>query len=223
MEISPKQDYKVGDLVMLRDFKSKTKPRETFIIEKLADDNESEHLLIRKLNQSLRPKLYKILPDELIPTETKVMHSPRPQRKSKHDANVKIKACVNVINPKKCNASLNMVGLKVTKSPKTMWSRFPTWNTPMGPSLFNNLAKTGVLPLPRLIQTALHLFKSKILPIHPPWKRNLFGTQPRSNTVWQVLPYLTPGHHLPLSHKLPRRQYLQFSHWIVMLLSLNHL
>ena len=54
---TPHQDFLVGDLVMLRNSLSKNKPRETFIIEQLPTDDLS-YILIRKLRNSLRSRLY---------------------------------------------------------------------------------------------------------------------------------------------------------------------
>ena len=89
---SPSQLFKVGDLVMLRGGLSKNKPRETFIIDSMPSDN-SKFILIRKLSQSLRPKLYKALPDELISLP---LHGPQPtkplRRKAAEKANTKIKS-----------------------------------------------------------------------------------------------------------------------------------
>ena len=63
---SPHQEFNVGDLVMIRNQRSKNQARETFIVEILPSVDQ-KFILIRKLNNSLRPRLYKALPGELIP------------------------------------------------------------------------------------------------------------------------------------------------------------
>ena len=92
------QSFNVGDLVMLRDAKSKNKPRETFIVEHLPNV-DTPYILIRKLSNSLRSRLYKALPDELIRANLKPLNC-RPTRKAAEDAKVKIKQSVNVIKAK---------------------------------------------------------------------------------------------------------------------------
>ena len=62
---TPLQEFRLGDLVMIRDAKSKIKPRETLIIERMPK-KDSPFILIRKLNNSLRSRLYQALPEELI-------------------------------------------------------------------------------------------------------------------------------------------------------------
>ena len=64
-EISPLQSFSVGDVVMIRNSKTKNKPRDSFIVESLQSENQP-FIIIRKLGNSLRPRLYKMLPDELI-------------------------------------------------------------------------------------------------------------------------------------------------------------
>ena len=60
---SPAQSFSIGDLVFLREVHNKNSPRELYIIE----DREDGYFLIRKLKQRLRSKLYRALPDEMIP------------------------------------------------------------------------------------------------------------------------------------------------------------
>ena len=62
---SPEQHFQLGDLVMLREYVLKNSPRETYSIDEIPQD-EDQFILIRKLKQSIRPRLYKVLPDELI-------------------------------------------------------------------------------------------------------------------------------------------------------------
>ena len=50
---------------MIREQRTKNKPRETYIVESLPS-HEQKYILIRKLGNSLRTRLYKALPDELI-------------------------------------------------------------------------------------------------------------------------------------------------------------
>ena len=94
---TPDQTFHVGDLVLLREGSSKTKPRETYIIENLPQ-LPSKFILIRKLSQTLRPKLYKALPEELIlmPVVKANDEIPR-KRQAALDAKKKIKNCLNSI------------------------------------------------------------------------------------------------------------------------------
>ena len=63
---TPAQQFNVGDLVFLRDGKTKNSPREVHIVE----DTQDQFYLIRKFNTKLRQKLYQVLPDELIRVPT---------------------------------------------------------------------------------------------------------------------------------------------------------
>ena len=63
---SPEQFFQKGDLVMLRDVHSKTNPRETYIVDDTPKEKSSRFLLIRKLKEQIRPRLYQALPEELI-------------------------------------------------------------------------------------------------------------------------------------------------------------
>ena len=56
------QSFNIGDLVFLRNGKSKNSPRELHIVE-CKDD---QYYLIRKFDTKLRERLYKALPDEMI-------------------------------------------------------------------------------------------------------------------------------------------------------------
>ena len=71
---TPSQNFQVGQLVFLRDAKNKNTPRDLFIIEDTITTRDVLYYLIRKLQSTLRPRLYKVLPDELIaaPSSTKV-------------------------------------------------------------------------------------------------------------------------------------------------------
>ena len=62
---SPYQEFKIGDLVMIREQRTKNQPREIFIVKTLPTDDQ-KYILIRKLTNSLRPRLYKALAEELI-------------------------------------------------------------------------------------------------------------------------------------------------------------
>ena len=89
---------------MLRDHVNKNSPRETYIVDKELDETEG-YILIRKLNQTLRPRLYKALPQELIhsphathPIEVKYG---RKKRKAATKALDKIRNSLNIVeNPK---------------------------------------------------------------------------------------------------------------------------
>ena len=126
---TPLQNFSVGDLVMLRNLKTKNNPRETFIVEQLPSD-DLPFILVRKLRNSLRSRLYKVLPDELLPIQdlskgdatfgessdhkstvkttqklvTNGQHSsstPRPTRKSAVQARKLIATCINAVYSKK--------------------------------------------------------------------------------------------------------------------------
>ena len=101
---SPEQEFTVGDLVMLRESRSKTNPRETFIVEQLPTENQP-YVLIRKLRNSLRSRLYKALQDELIhvnPAQAK-SHANRQRRKAAIEADKKINQAVSLIQTRKPN------------------------------------------------------------------------------------------------------------------------
>ena len=59
---TPRQSFVVGDLVFLREGRTKNSPRDMYIVE----DFEENFILIRKFNTKLRQRLYKALPEELI-------------------------------------------------------------------------------------------------------------------------------------------------------------
>ena len=95
------QSFNLGDLVMLREGHNKAKPRDTFIVDSLPED-ENGFILIRKLSQSLRPKLYKVLPQDLVhvPTDKRYATNMK-RRKAAVLANEKIKSCLNITIPSK--------------------------------------------------------------------------------------------------------------------------
>ena len=62
---SPPQHLKVGDLVFKREKPDKTKIRDLFIIEDVKINGNEEMFLIRKYQNSLRPRLYKAKADEI--------------------------------------------------------------------------------------------------------------------------------------------------------------
>ena len=96
------QLFQVGDLVFLRESLDKNNPRELFIIEDWETYNGKTYFLIRKLKQSLRERLYRTLPDEIIHVPTHDSNTPdnpeklnklgRPYRK----AALKAKESLNV-------------------------------------------------------------------------------------------------------------------------------
>ena len=104
---TPMQTFQRGDLVLLRDVHSKSSPRDTFIVEELPRE-DSKFLLIRKLKQQLRPRLYRALPDELIhsPATPVQSDSPNPGRKKRKAALIareKIQSMMNIKSlPQKC-------------------------------------------------------------------------------------------------------------------------
>ena len=95
---SPEQQFDVGDLVMLRGGLSKNTPRETYIIDSMPS-NGNQLILVRKLSNSLRPKLYQARPDELIHhPSTDPSFSKTPKRKAAVKANAKIKNCLHNVS-----------------------------------------------------------------------------------------------------------------------------
>ena len=111
------QDFSIGDLVLLRDYKSKNMPRELFIIEDQTEERGKTYFLIRKLNKSLRARLYRALPDELIsapgqdyktPETDEITGHSRPRRQAALKANERIRSCVN--------------SLSLAKKPKHGWN-----------------------------------------------------------------------------------------------------
>ena len=90
---TPDQSFFIGDLVMLREGASKSKPRETYIIDSLPT-SDCKYFLIHKLSQSLRPKLYKALAQELMPApHGKPLRDKPPPRKSAKKAKENLKRC----------------------------------------------------------------------------------------------------------------------------------
>ena len=79
---SPNQTFKIGDLVMLRDFKTKNTPRSTYLVDSFSENPSEDYILIRKLGRCLRPRLYKAKPEELIHMPT----SARPQQDTSNPA-----------------------------------------------------------------------------------------------------------------------------------------
>ena len=64
---TPVQDLHAGQLVFIRGNRSKTQPRALHVVESLAEENGTKFVFIRKAVDKLRPRLYKMLPEELIP------------------------------------------------------------------------------------------------------------------------------------------------------------
>ena len=98
---TPHQDFEIGDLVMLRDTHSKTSPREIFIVDELPAD-DSKFLLIRKLKDQIRSRLYRNLPEELFHSPVATDNTPpdnthRPTRKASTVAREKIKTMVSSV------------------------------------------------------------------------------------------------------------------------------
>ena len=91
---------------MLRNSRSKNSPRQTCIVEKIPEAPEDKYILIRKLHDSLRPKLYQALADELLlaPQCTTTKHHEdkpiRPQRKAAIQAKTKM-SWINKVTIKK--------------------------------------------------------------------------------------------------------------------------
>ena len=103
---TPPQSFSVGDLVMLRDSLSKNSPREIFIVEEIPKPGE-KFILIRKLKESIRPRLYKSLPDELIHSPSTPhssscqVHLPHTKRKAAVEARQKIRSSLYSIRQNK--------------------------------------------------------------------------------------------------------------------------
>ena len=95
---TPDQDFKVGDLVLLREGSTKIKPREMYIVSTLPTD-QSPFILIRKLTDSIRPKLYKALPQELIHLPlAKPPAEQSPRRQAAKQAAERFKHCLKSIS-----------------------------------------------------------------------------------------------------------------------------
>ena len=80
-KLSPVQNFEVGDLVYIRNSLDKNNPREVYVVEKINLNNDNIELLIRKFQSTLRPKLYRALPDELI-------HVPHKNHSNKQDQDI---------------------------------------------------------------------------------------------------------------------------------------
>ena len=92
---TPCQSFAVGDLVMLREGRSKTQPRVTYIVEQLPT-SDNKYILIRKLNNSLRPRLYKVLPDEIFPA----LDAEKPIKSHGEEQSVNKAVDINTVKPK---------------------------------------------------------------------------------------------------------------------------
>ena len=84
------QNFEIGQLVFLRNAVDKNNPRELYMIEDTEENNQRRYLLIRKLRPTLRERLYRTLPEELIlapgqDNKTKYLQpkNPTPQDKKK--------------------------------------------------------------------------------------------------------------------------------------------
>ena len=60
------QNFEIGQLVFLRNAVDKNNPRELYMIEDTEENNQRRYLLIRKLRPTLRERLYRTLPEELM-------------------------------------------------------------------------------------------------------------------------------------------------------------
>ena len=111
---TPQQSFTIGQLVFLRDGRNKISPRDTYIIEDIEESKNSLFYLIRKVQSSLRSRLYKALPDELIAAPTTSLQDPststpfiqtnlgRSKRSAAIEAQKRIAATANKISqPKK--------------------------------------------------------------------------------------------------------------------------
>ena len=86
---TPDQQFSVGDLVLIREGSSKNKPRDTFIVDSIPANDK--FILIRKLSNTLRPKLYRALPQELIlQSAPDIPPLKMPKRKAAIEADAKI-------------------------------------------------------------------------------------------------------------------------------------
>jgi len=92
----------------------KNTQRELFIIEEYAESENSVYYLIRKLQDMLNSRLYKVLPDEIIPAPVPATTDSRPKCHSAQEAWKKIAATVNQ------RRSWNMDGWQQTKIQKMM-------------------------------------------------------------------------------------------------------
>ena len=76
---TPSQTFNTGDLILLRNAKDKNNPRELYIVE----DREDKFFLIRKLNDMIRHRLYRALPDEMVLAPASKVRSRSPQEVTK--------------------------------------------------------------------------------------------------------------------------------------------
>ena len=96
---TPPQTFNVGDLVMMQNHVSKTSPRCTYIIDKIPEDS-TQFILIRKLSDKLRPRLYEVCPDELVLVpNANINAAPKQKRNAAVSARNKIKATVYSVKP----------------------------------------------------------------------------------------------------------------------------
>ena len=113
---SPEQSFTIGQLVYLRNSLDKNTPRDLYIVEEIMNEKKVFYFLIRKLQSSLHPRLYKVLADELIaapffntsslddttpsksPPEPSIpIKSKPPTRKAARIAREKIAATINTV------------------------------------------------------------------------------------------------------------------------------
>ena len=94
---TPQQSFEIGQLVFLRNAMDKNTPRELFIIEEFVESEDTAYYLIRKLQNTLNSRLYKVLPDEIIPAPVPATTDSRPKRHAAQEARKKIAATVNTV------------------------------------------------------------------------------------------------------------------------------
>ena len=93
---TPEQTFKLGDLVLLRDHKSKNSPRSLYIVDSLPSEETDWYILIRKLGQSLRSRVYKAKPEELIHSPNTPLTPKRTLRRENQPREAAIKARVKM-------------------------------------------------------------------------------------------------------------------------------
>ena len=63
---SPAQQFDIGNLVYIRNSNDKINPRDLYMVENIERTDKALTYLIRKVQNSLRPRLYRVLEEELI-------------------------------------------------------------------------------------------------------------------------------------------------------------
>ena len=82
---TPPQDISIGDIVLLREHTNKNKPRDSFIVEDTLTEGHQSYFLLRKISHTMRQRLYKALPEEIIALPGQHLESNRADKQSNKD------------------------------------------------------------------------------------------------------------------------------------------